>query len=468
MSELIMLPLWLVLLLSVSAVISLWHHVLRPLIAGLLLTRERRLNQRLSSELSRKLPEVFRVKRSARIELFINSPAVQAAMAEIEEQGGGTRELLDARAREYANEMIPGFYALFYFKVGYALARTYIRIMYQLHVARQPSKATYGIPENASVVLVGNHRSNMDVVLLAYLAARTNMVSFAAGEWARPWPWCSIMHMCGSYVIRRKADDLLYRRMLAIHLREMVKAKMPQGIFLEGGLTRDGRVQPLKLGLLNYILSCLGDANVADIVFVPVAFNYDQVPEDHSLINSGNKSYRGRSRFYTVFATLFSLLRLWYIRYKRGDAAYGHAAVSFGEPLSMNSWLAEQGLTADSLDAEQRHEIVEPVAQELEAQIKAIIPVLPVSLVASVFAEDQDAVLSELEIISRAAALMERLKVSEALLPLSEGENSQALIEGIHRLQIRQVLYEQDGIYRLNKDNLPLLHYLYNSIEHLV
>lgn len=467
MSELIMLPLWLVLLLSLSALLSFWHHVFRPLLAALLSTRERRLHQRLSGELSRKLPEVFKVRRSARIELFINSPAVQAALLEVEEQGGGTRELLDARAREYANEMIPGFYALFYFKIGYALARSYIRIMYRLHVARAPSEATLDIPESASVVLVGNHRSNMDVMILAYLAARTNMISFAAGEWARPWPWSAIMHMCGSYVIRRKADDLLYRRLLAIHLRELVKEKMPQGIFLEGGLTRDGRVQPLKLGLLNYILSSLGDANVDDIVFVPVAFNYDQVPEDRTLIKHEEKGFRGRSRFYTVFASLFALLRLWYIRHKRGQAAFGHSAVSFGEPLSMNAWLAQQGLQAQALGPVERRDIVAPVAAELERQIKQIIPVLPVSLVAAVFAAEPEAALSELEIISRAAAKMEQLREAGALLPLTDGEHSQALREGIARLQTRKVLVECDGVYRVNVDNLPLLHYLYNSIEHL-
>lgn len=468
MTDAVILPFWLALVLFVSALLSLWHHVIKPLLALFLESRERRLNQSLSHELTRKLPEVFRIGRRTRMELFVNNPEVQKAISEAEADSQGTREILDARAKEYANELIPGFYALFYFKIGYALARTYIRILYSLHIARQPSPAITNIPENASVVLVGNHRSNMDVMVLAYLAARINMVSFAAGEWARPWPWCSLLHMCGSYVIRRKEEGTLYRRMLAIHIREMVKEKMPQGIFLEGGLTRDGRIQPLKLGLLSYIISSLGGSNVKDIVFIPVAFNYDQVPEDRTLIKHDDKGFQGRSRFYTVFATLFSLFRMWYIRYKRGKAAFGNAAVSFGEPVSMNAWLEGQGMSATELDDAKRREIVQPVAQELESRIKAMIPVLPVSLVAAVFATDHSMVLSELDIISRAATLIEHLKATGAELPLTEGESSQALSEGIQRLQLRRVLLEQDGQYRVNQENEALLMYMYNSIEHLL
>lgn len=467
MTDAVVLPFWLALLLFVSAILSLWHHAIKPLVASFLESRERRLNQRLSNELTRQLPEVFRIGRRTRMELFVNSPEVQAAITEAEANSQGTREILDAKAKEYAHEMIPGFYAVFYFKVGYALARTYIRILYKLHVARQPSPAIANIPENASIVLVGNHRSNMDVMILAYLAARTNMVSFAAGEWAKPKPWSTLLHMCGSYIIRRKADDTLYRRMLAIHVREMVKEKMPQGIFLEGGLTRDGKIQPMKLGMMSYILSSLGGSNVDDIVFVPVAFNYDQVPEDRNLIKHEEKGFQGRSRFYTIFSTIFSLFRMWYKRYKRGKAAFGNAAVSFGEPVSMNDWLAEQGTSAPELDDAKRREIVLPVAQELESRIKEMIPVLPVSLVAAVFAEEDTTEFSELEVMTHAAAIVERLKAKGAEL-LSEDESSEALAEGIQRLMLRQVLIERDGHYRVNEKNRPLLTYLYNSIEHLL
>ena len=44
------------------------------------------------------------------------------------------------------------------------------------------------LPEDATVVFVINHRSNMDYVLLTYLVSDNAALSFAMGQWARRWP----------------------------------------------------------------------------------------------------------------------------------------------------------------------------------------------------------------------------------------------------------------------------------------
>ena len=163
----------------------------------------------------------------------------------------GAREVLDYKVVEYANELTPGFYSLFYFKIGYLLARSYIRLLYELKIAKPPPPSIASVPEDASSVLVGNHRSNLDVMMLAYISSRTNMVSFAAGEWGKAWPMSTILHLAGSYIIRRNEPSPLYGKILEMHLQNMVKVKLPQGIFLEGGLTRDGSIQSVKLGLMS-------------------------------------------------------------------------------------------------------------------------------------------------------------------------------------------------------------------------
>ena len=38
------------------------------------------------------------------------------------------------------------------------------------------------------MVFVMNHRSNMDYVLVSFLAAERVALSYAVGEWARIWP----------------------------------------------------------------------------------------------------------------------------------------------------------------------------------------------------------------------------------------------------------------------------------------
>ena len=181
MNTVISLPLWLVVLLSLAAIVSLNSHLLKPLFRWWLREREQRFNERLKHDLSRKLPEIFNLRRKTRIDMFLNKPAVKTAIAKAVHDNQGTQEVVFAKARTYATEMTPEFYALFYFKFGYYLARTYLRFMYWVRIGQQPSHFIENIADDASVIIVGNHRSNIDVMVLAYLAARTNMISFAAG-----------------------------------------------------------------------------------------------------------------------------------------------------------------------------------------------------------------------------------------------------------------------------------------------
>src|SRR5678816_1454077 len=48
--------------------------------------------------------------------------------------------------------------------------------------------ALAAIEPSSTVVFVMNHRSNMDYVLVSFLAAERVALSYAVGEWARIWP----------------------------------------------------------------------------------------------------------------------------------------------------------------------------------------------------------------------------------------------------------------------------------------
>ena len=73
--------------------------------------------------------------------------------------------------------------------------------------------------------------------------------------------------------------------MLERYVQLITRNGVTQGIFPEGGLTRDGALRPVKIGLLDYIVRTLDDpAFDRDIWLVPVGINYDRVLEDRSLI----------------------------------------------------------------------------------------------------------------------------------------------------------------------------------------
>src|SRR3954471_2306638 len=89
----------------------------------------------------------------------------------------------------------------------------------------------------------------------------------------------------GSYFVRRKYREPLYHTVLERYVQQITRMGVTQGIFLEGGLTRDGRIKSPKIGLLDYVLGIGRDpAYQAKLYIVPVAVNYDRVLEDRSLI----------------------------------------------------------------------------------------------------------------------------------------------------------------------------------------
>src|SRR4029450_11212385 len=77
--------------------------------------------------------------------------------------------------------------------------------------------------------------------------------------------------------------EALYRKVLARYVHMATAAGVTQAIFPEGGLSRDGNLRPPKFGLLSYMVSSFDPLGPRDVVFIPVAVNYDRVLEDGML-----------------------------------------------------------------------------------------------------------------------------------------------------------------------------------------
>src|SRR5712664_1128847 len=139
-----------------------------------------------------------------------------------------------------------------------------------------------------------NHRSNADYVVVAYVLARGVQVSYAVGEWARAWPLEYVFKSFGSYFIRRRYREPLYHAVLERYVQLITREGVTQGIFVEGGLSRDGRLRAPKIGLLDYVLGIGRDPGyVGRLYVVPVAVNYDRVLEDRSLLRELDVSAGG-------------------------------------------------------------------------------------------------------------------------------------------------------------------------------
>ncbi|HAW48906.1 MAG TPA: glycerol-3-phosphate acyltransferase, partial [Roseovarius sp.] len=97
-----------------------------------------------------------------------------------------------------AREIVPSFSASLYFGFAIRAARVLSRTLYRVRLGNFDEKLG-GIDREATVVFVMNHRSNMDYVLVTWLAADRSALSYAVGEWARVWPLSRMIRAMGAY-----------------------------------------------------------------------------------------------------------------------------------------------------------------------------------------------------------------------------------------------------------------------------
>ncbi|MBP6669672.1 MAG: 1-acyl-sn-glycerol-3-phosphate acyltransferase, partial [Gemmatimonadales bacterium] len=225
------------------------------------------------------------VERDRIREALLADPGIGAAIAEHAAAHGMADSEVRIRVNQYIDEIVPFFNVLSYYRIGYNLSRLLINLLYKSTIEYRDQPALDRMPRRDVVVYLMNHRSNADYVVLAYVMARMVSISYAVGEWARVWPLEFVFKSFGSYFIRRRFREPLYHTVLERYVQLITRNGVTQGIFPEGGLTRDGALRPVKLGLLDYIVRTLEDpAFDRDIWLVPVGINYDRVLEDRSLI----------------------------------------------------------------------------------------------------------------------------------------------------------------------------------------
>ena len=373
------------------------------------------------------------------------------------------------QVRRYLDEIIPHFNVMSYYKVGYNLAKIIVNLLYKTSVDYQDERALEQIPKRDVVVYLMNHRSNADYVVVAYVLARGVHVSYAVGEWARAWPLEYVFKSFGAYFIRRRFREPLYHTVLERYVQLITRNGVTQGIFPEGGLSRDGKLRPPKLGLLDYICRTLTDpAFDRDIWFVPVALNYDRVLEDRSLIreliHEGDRPGRF-AQLGTVLSYLVSnTARLLTGRLKR----YGRVAVNFGTPLSLRAWLKTAPRDVLSLPRETRLPELERLAREMLTRIGAIVPVTPVPLAAAALLSFGQTVVQKNALLERMDQLRDRLTEVNGKVVRGGARIAEVWDRAWRMLRLRRLVVADGDTLVVLPRGRPLLEFYANSIAHLI
>ena len=462
------LPIWLFVLMGVLALWALVGSLLFPGVRWFLRRRAQRVIDELNTRLQLRIQPFKLTKRQVLIDRLVFDPdIIMSAEAFANEHSASTEEAM-AKVRSYAREIVPSFNAYIYFSVAYKVARWVGKMMYRVRLGYSNEEGLSKVDPSAGVVFIMNHRSNMDYILVAYLAATRSALSYAVGEWARIWPLQSLIKSLGAYFIRRGSGNALYRKVLSRYVQMAAAGGVVQAVFLEGGLSKDGKLRPLKLGLLSYMVSGYDPKSARDMVFIPVGVNYDRVLEDRSLVQGLDNQVEKKSTGFAIGTTIKFIVSNIGLMLQRRWFRFGYAGVNFGTPISLKEYLTQNNLDFRLLEQEALFVEVEKFGVGLMDSVASVIPVLPVSLVATIFLHDMEQRLSELELKAAVLKLIRELEQSGAHVYIPRHDQEYAVSVGLRMLTLRHIILEEDGLYRADPEEEVVLRYYANSIAHLV
>ncbi|MGI9395218.1 MAG: 1-acyl-sn-glycerol-3-phosphate acyltransferase [Boseongicola sp.] len=450
MMQSVELPVWLLVLILLFAAVTASTHLLFPSVRWFFRRRAERLVAELNKRLDRPIQPFKLLRRQDMIQRVIYDPDVVRAVADHAAENGVREDVAFEKARDYAREIVPSFSASAYFGIAIKVARWVATKLFDVRLHHVDEEAISKIDPEATVVFVMNHRSNFDYVLVTYLAATQSALSYAVGEWARVWPLRSLIKAMGAYFIRRNSRTTLYRKVLSTYIQRATEAGVTQAVFPEGGLSRDGLIGQPKLGILSYIVEGW-KLDGRDVVFVPIALNYDRVVEDRVLVAAGRS---GRRRFRaSVPEGIHFTVRYIRRRIMGKVGRFGLAAVTFGHPVSLKA-LAEDA-TAD---------LVATLAERLNTDIRASIPIVTVPLILAAISQLSDGATVD----DIAAAMVDIRPKQNGNMPdfALPSEKREKIKRELDILVLRQILHcEKD---RYSPADADLVAFYANSIsQHL-
>ncbi|MFT7523850.1 MAG: glycerol-3-phosphate O-acyltransferase, partial [Candidatus Paceibacteria bacterium] len=450
MFEAVQIPYWLAIVAGALALVALLDRLLMPSARWYMRRRFNRAIEKLNDRLQLRIQPFKLTRRKVMIDRLLHDPKVVEAVTEHAEIEGVPLDVATELAKTYATEIVPWFSVFAYFGFAIRLSRWISQSLFRVRVGFMDDESLGKVDPNSTVVFIMNHRSNMDYVLVTYLASERSALSYAVGEWARVWPLQQVIKSMGGYFIRRKSRNLMYRRVLARYVQMATEGGVSQAIFPEGGLSLDGKPKEAKLGLLSYILDGFTTDAARDVVFIPVGLNYDRVLEDRVLTSvdpNGKRSFKFKG---AVFAS-FVRKQVW-LRMTKRFYRFGYACVSFGRPLSLKDFIREKDGAAIS-------DIIEDLGAHLMEKVTEVIPVLPVPLVATVFCDARKP-LSRLEVKVRCHALLEEFKTEGAYVHMPREDKDYAVENGLRTLELRHLIVEaEDGRFTLKPEEKPLVKY---------
>jgi glycerol-3-phosphate O-acyltransferase len=396
-----------------------------------------------------------------------------------------TREA-DRDLREIASRYDPRFVQLLRPFLAWVFGRLYTSVEVDEEGLARVKRAA----ANAPIVLCPSHKSYVDFLVLPLVLYDHGMTPphVAAGINLAFWPFGSIARRGGAFFIRRKVKgDRIYTAVLRAYVKHLLRERFPQEFYVEGGRSRTGKLLFPKTGLVSMQVDAWVDGAADDVVFVPIAIDYEKLIEASSYA----AELAGGEKVKETLGGLLGAVRVLWRRYER-------LYVQFDEPISLARLAAARGGDAAELavdeawggeesrpapiepgraaPAEAKRRLVQALANRIAYGISRAVTITPVGLVAVALLSHVRRGIAAPDVARRVELL--RFIAAEGGARLARGLGGAPsdplapgpIADAVRRLErdglVRAAVAAGDTIYQVPEDRRPLLDYHRNAVIH--
>ncbi len=392
----------------------------------------------------------------------------------------------EADLAEIASRYSPAFIEL----IRPLLSRIFERLYERIEVDETGLARVKRAAAEAPIVFCPSHKSHVDYLMISWLCWMSGLTPphIAAGLNLSFWPFGAIARRGGAFFIRRTVKgDRIYTATLRAYVKQLLRDGFPQEFYPEGGRSRTGKLLFPKTGLFSMEVDAWLDGAAADVLFVPVAIDYERLMEGGSYareLAGGEKQKE----------SLKGLLGTWKVLRRR----YGRVHVRFSPPISLRALARERlGAAAGALAldeeggspggaaaapaapggaAGEKRDLVQALANRVAFAISESITLTPVGLVATALLSHRQRGISAEELAKRIELL--RLLAAEQRAPFARGlagapsdpGEAGPFADAVARLAHEGLLEVEraagEVIYRVVEEKRPLLDFYRNNVLH--
>lgn len=433
----------------------------------------RKVRSTLHNHLARETRAVFGPpkKEVARvIEEAMRDKVFQQSVQEISAEKNKSVESLHREARKNFDSIAAKFSPTVVGGAASILDWVFTRIYDGIEVDEAGLDRAMKAAVDAPVVLTPSHKSHLDYLIMSYVLWTRGYTAplVAAGANLSFFPLGPFLRRAGAFFLRRSfKGDKLYTAVFKAYLKKLVHDGIHHEFFPEGGRSRTGKLLQPKLGLFTWLVEAVLEGARNDLLFVPIAIDYEKVVEGASYkkeLQGGEKQAEDLKGLLSAPAVL--------------TQNYGRIHLTFDEPVSLAKLMADRGITAATCTEDQKRTLVRALGHRVMYGISRVSTVTPHALLASSLLAHRKRGIGARDLTDRIVFLrtlatdlgapLSRLLKDSPSSPVVIGPVMDAMRMFASEGMVRSIEARGEPIFQVEDDRRPELSFYKNTLLNLI